>query len=468
MDHSSLKGERQLKASVTLKQNNLPPPGNVLITGAAIVRDCRSDVLEDGAILISHGKIADIGPSPEVLNRHPHERPIDGRGFLIIPGLINAHTHAAMGFFRGRGHGRENMIESFMFPAEKSLTPELLEPLSYSYIYGGLRSGVTCFADHYYHVEGVGRALERFGLRGVIGETVADLGGAFPGRHRWDLARSQIESWSFSDRIKPAVAPHAADTVSPDLLKEMAAYSKSNALPLHMHLSQTAVEYERIQKAHGKSPVQLAAQCGALTPRTLAVHLISATGEDWKILADSGATAGLCTASQMIYERLASLQDIANHHIPFALGTDCAACNDGSDMMAEMRITGLLGRDRGLGQNAKDGTEIDSAIDHLNAAGLLRAFTESPAKVFGLDRQIGTLEAGKAADLVFLRLDLDALPITDYFANLIYSMSSRHVQHVMVDGRWCLWNSALVGVAVEDLEEAFVDAVDIITKRAFS
>ena len=423
--------------------------------GATIVRSSYEPVLTDGAVFVVNGKIADIGSTTEVVARNPGERITDGSGFIVMPGMINAHTHSAMGFFRGRGHGKENMIESFMFPAEKSLTPELLEPLSYSYIYGGLRSGVTCFADHYYYVEGVGKALERFGLRGVIGETVADLGGAFPGRDRWDLARGLIDSWPFSDRIVPAVAPHASDTVSPELLTEIAAYATKNSIPLHMHLSQTAIEYSRVQKAHSLSPVELAQKCGALTPNSLVVHLISASKNDWKILAKSGAVAGLCTASQIIYEHLAPMVEIAANKVPFALGTDCAACNDSSDIMAEMRITGLMARDRNI------------SLDDINPGTLLDSVTGVPAKVFGLQNRIGKLAKNYEADLVFCKIDLDALPMTDHLANLIYSMSSRHVKHVMVGGSWRLWNQNLVGNSIEDLQEAFVESVDIITKRAF-
>ncbi|MEZ4743282.1 MAG: amidohydrolase family protein [Bdellovibrionota bacterium] len=172
-------------------------------------------------LAIDEKKISYIDDKPPLWLQNNPQNIVDGNGYLVIPGLINAHTHAAMGFFRDLGHQRQSMIESFLFPAEKSLYPELIEPLTWSFIYGSLLSGVTCIVDHYYFSKGVGTALEKIGMRGVLGETVADIGGAFPGEDSLNRALEDLESWNFSERIKPAIAPHAADTVSDKLLKKL-------------------------------------------------------------------------------------------------------------------------------------------------------------------------------------------------------------------------------------------------------
>ncbi len=434
----------------TLAQLRVAPRGPLHVAGLTVL-DGTGAFTTETSLVVDGPTIRDLGTRDAVAARWPQLPALDGRGFTVTPGLVNAHTHAAMGFFRGLGHGRDNMIESFFFPAEKALTAELLEPLSYSYLYAGLRAGVTSFGDHYYFADGVALALERFGLRGAVGETVADLGGAFPGRRGWDLWRQRISQWPYSSRIRPVVAPHAADTVSPALLRELAAFATSHALPLHMHLSQTAGERSRVFAREKLSPVAYAAQCGALTPRTLAVHLVTVDAADIQTLRDHGVTAGLCPASQIIYEQLAPLAPIMDAGIPVALGTDCAASNDGADMLAEMRLTGLLAKDRG------------AQPDRFEPGELLRMGAAHGAQVLGLGS--GRIAAGEPADLVFFAEDLGSEPATRPDANLIYSLSSRQAQHVMVDGRFVLLDRRLTLADEKDLTMAFRSAVAEIHRR---
>ena len=428
------------------------PRGPLLITGLTLIPE-PGVVLMDSALVIAKGVISEMGPSAAVQARHPETEVVDGKGFMAVPGLINAHTHVAMGFFRGLGHGQDEMIERFFFPAEKSLTPELLAPLSYSYLYGGLVAGVTCFGDHYYFSEGVAQAMERIGMRGVVGETVADLGGAFPGRSGWERWRNHIESWPYSERVTPSIAPHAADTVSEPLLRELATYASTNKLPLHMHLSQTRGEYQRVQQREGCSPVEFAERCGALTDRTLAVHLITSTASDHKILKNHGVTAGICPASQIIYEHLAPIAEIMRAGLPIALATDAAASNDTADPLSEMRLMALLTQDRGVPE------------EHRSPEEILSMTTVNPARAFGLSSKVGTLSVGKAADIVFLAGDLSTEPSPKPVTNLIFSYSSRNVRHVMIGGDFALYNGRTTKVSEDDLMAEYQEAVAEIYRR---
>lgn len=403
--------------------------------------------LRSAGLYIKDGRIEDVGPADQVLGRHPGIPAINGRGYMAIPGLINAHTHAAMGFFRDLAHGKENMIETFMFPAEKGLNAEMVESLAFSYLIGGLRSGVTTFVDHYYFSEAVGRAIERLGMRGAIGETVGDLGGAFPDIKIWDRTRDMIERWPFSRRVRPVLCPHAADTVSEGLLTEMAAYGKANGLPLHMHLSQTRGERERVLKRAGASPVMVADRCGALHPESIVAHLVTPDAADLDRLAATRPTIAFCPASQVIYEFLAPIREFMERDIPLALGTDCAASNDTADVLSELRIAALFARDRG----------VDWEL--LKPPRLMAMVTTQPAKVLRWDHEIGTLEKGKAADVVFLRRDVEAEPIRDAETSLIFSMGNAAVRHVMIDGVWRLWNRDLVGVSERDLSAEYQWAI---------
>ena len=355
-------------------------------------------VLTDGAVVVQDGQVVAVGPTESIKSQYANELFIDASDHILMPGLFNAHTHVAMGFFRGLGHGKEEMIERFLFPAERRLTPELLEPLSYSYILDGLRAGVTSFVDHYYFSAGIGRAFETFGVRGWLGETVADLGGAFPGRESWDRSRALIKSGNFSSRISHVIAPHATDTVSPELLREIATFASQNDLPLHMHLSQTTGERQRVKSRDGMSPTEAASRAGALGPKSLVVHLTSASETDLSLIEKSGATIGYCPTSTIIYEHLAPIDGFYRHRIPLAIGTDCAASNDSADVLGELKIAGILGRHHQIP------SELNSP-DHL-----LAMATTIPARVLGRERDLGTLEPGKKADLVAMKRGLSALP----------------------------------------------------------
>src|SRR5690606_14505724 len=172
----------------------------------------------------------------------------------------------------------------------------------------GIKSGVTCFVDHYYHAASVGRALETFGVRAVLSETINDRGGAMPGPERLKAAEKLLSTWPFSDKITPALGPHAMDTVSNTAAKKICELQKHYNVPIHMHLSQTQTELERVRSEFGVTPVERAHQLGLLSSKTSAVHLISATEKDWKILADEGVWAGVCPSSQIFYEKLVDLK----------------------------------------------------------------------------------------------------------------------------------------------------------------
>ncbi len=414
-----------------------------IVSGATILTG--EAVLTDAKIYVNQGIIKQLGGE---LPTNVQE--IDASGYVVFPGLVNSHVHSAMGFFRDLGHGKAEMIETFLFPAERSLTPDLIAPLSYSYLYGLLLSGVTTVGDHYYFVEGVGKALEKLGLRGVIGETVADLGGAFPGRLGFDLWRNTIDCWPFSSRVTPAVAPHAADTVSFNLLKELADFAKARSLPLHLHLSQTTGELSRVLKREGLTPVAYVDQAGALTEKTLAVHLVSISDRDAEILKARGITAGICPVSEIIYEKLAPIDLLSKYDLPIALATDAACSNDTADLLAEARFMGLMAKHQGVS---------------LSPQNLLKQITVNGATVLGLGHVVGKIAEGYCADLVFAKPGLESLPINDPTTNLIYSMGSNAVKHVMVDGRFVLFDRKLTLVSEDDLRQEYLTANQDIRRR---
>ncbi len=427
------------------------------LSKATIFTDLAAIVLPEAifpaAIVVEHGKIADIGPSSALLAKwRGRAKRVDAQGYIAIPGLINSHTHAPMGFFRDRAHGRDQMIETYFFPMERNLSARLVEPLSYSHLIAGLFSGTTSFVDHYYFSDSVARAIEMLGLRGAIGETVADLGGAFPSKDAWRKARDSISKWKHSSRIRPVVAPHAADTVSSQLLSEMASYARANKIPLHMHLAQTKGEEERVRARDGMSAVEKAARAQAIYPESLLVHMIAASDSDLDLVASEGGNICLSPAAQILYESLAPLEKFLARRISLTLGTDSAAANDGADLFQEMRITALLLRDRSRDEKKDFAREVFAMA------------TSTPGRIFFAD-EVGTLAAGKKADIAFIRHSISNAPVSDWFTNLVYSVSSSQVEHVMVDGQWRLFRRAPLNFSLSTLAKRYEKAVAEVLKR---
>lgn len=412
------------------------------------------------AMLLRDGKIAAIAAHlPENIDRRSVQV-LDMTGYVIYPGLVNAHLHSPMGFFRGLSHHQaaakpgQTLIENFFYPAESRLTPELIKPLAYSSLVDCVKSGVTCVVDSYFFTENMAEAAEAIGLRSFVGEHIADLGGALPaGRDLWLQTKKRIENWRHSSLVKPMVYAHATDTVSQPLLRELVQFAQANNLTFHMHLAQSHGEQERTKQRSGLSPVAYAAQAGALYERALLTHLVTIDAKEAQLIAQSGATFAFCPVSEIIYEHLPPLETIVNAGIPVALGTDCAASNDTSDMIQEMRFNSIMAKHLGLSKAARE------------PAKLLRWGTSHASKVLGLNSS-DLLRVGQDADFFCAKTDIAVEPVHDLATCLLYSMSSRHVRHVMVAGQWILWDGALTRVNEQVLRNEYRQAASAIRQKA--
>ena len=405
----------------------------------------------EGYIYLENGKIHSFGEGepPPTLPLASGTESINTENYIITPSFINAHSHVAMSFFRDIAHQQENMIHTLFFPRERKLDAGLVEALSYPSILSGLLSGTSTFADHYYFSEGVIKAFQNIGVKGLVGETIADLNGAFPSQEKWYQVKELIENWPYdTDQFQPVVAPHATDSVSASLLTEMATFAKNYKLPLHMHLSQTSAEREYCLNNYNMSPVHFAEKCGALGPHSLAIHLVSATEDDLKIIKNSQTVFGFTPVSEIIYEKLPLFDKILELEIPFALGTDCAASNDSADLLSEMKWTYLLARDRGY-----KGALIPK---------ILASTTQRAAQVFAKD-DWSQMKVGAWADLTFFEKSFETWPLQVPQENLVFSHSSHNVQHLMVNGEWILFQRQPTRANVEDLKKEFISAYHFIS-----
>ncbi len=426
-------------------QNLQTPPAKMPALGiiGAHFLDARGRLPID-AMVISEGKIVAMGFPQGLQAQYPQAHWVDASGFVVHPGLINGHTHVAMSFMREMAHVSENMLEDVFFPLESRLSPELVEIFSYPSVIMGMRSGVTCFFDHYYHAESVGKTMDSLGVRGLLAETVNDLGGAMPGMKRFDAAQKLVESWPFSERLKPVLGPHAMDTVSDELAKKLSQLKNAYNLPVHMHLSQTQIERERVLKSWQMTPVERARDLGFLGTETLAVHLLSAKGSDWDILAEHGVFAGVCPSSQIFYEELVDLKALEGAGLKAILGTDCAASHDSMDQWTELRTYHLMRR--------------QAHAAPISAEETLKAVWDHPAEWSG--QKIGRLELGYEADLGFTPLSWDLAPVHDLRAHFVLSLGSRQLQHLMVAGEWVLWRQEPVRVSLKDWRQEYQEGVE--------
>lgn len=391
--------------------------------------------ISDAILLIENNKIYFAGEKKDFASACPIEiqKKIqwhDGQGQWVTPGFINGHTHVAMSFMRDLAHNKKNMIESFFFPLEKKLTQEDIYHFSFPSLVAGLKSGVTSFVDHYYHIEGVEQALIEIGARGFVAETLADLGGAKPNRAKLDqYVRTEKWNANTNQLVHKILGPHAMDTVSEDYMREIAELSKKYQIPLHMHLSQTQNEFEYCMSKYNKTPVEVAYNCGALSEKTLAVHLISSTEKDHELLKQTSTYTGLCPTSQVLYEHIAPLKKFYQQNLPGVLGTDCAASHDSMDIMSELRALYLCSRHAGITIAPQE---------------LLKTVWDHPAT--WLKCKIGKLQAGYFADLIFFKRGLESEPCHDPYSHLVSTLSANQIQSVIINGKQVVDKRAIINL----------------------
>lgn len=410
--------------------------------------------IEKAFVAVANGKIISLG-NVKAYNKsasYADWPKIDLSDYILAPGFINAHTHVAMSAFQNLCYDSDLNWQK-VFKKESQISSANIEALSNPSIYSAVRSGVVGFVDHYYFSSSVGKAFDKWGVKALIGESIADQGGAFPEIQSWERAIKQLDwtSKHCSSNIQNILCPHASDTVSKPLFKKILELSKSENLGLHYHLAQSKKEYDYTKKEYGKTPTEHLNSLGLITSQSLAVHCLFLEESDFSILKSQGAMIGVCPLSQMSFEKLVDLQSIIKLNIPWSLGTDAVGFNDHMDIIEEMRICSIKSKELNLGKDF-----------HLQA---LSAATQNLAKYFNLKQKwnfSGTLEEGDSADCIFIKKDMRIAPITDLKKTLVYSINSSHIQHVMVNGEWVLFDQKPVKVSEEEMAQDYALACKVI------
>jgi 5-methylthioadenosine/S-adenosylhomocysteine deaminase len=387
-------------------------------------------VIEDGAVAVERGHIVAVGKRSEVIGQYTAREVIDARGRAVIPGLINGHTHVPMTLFRGIADDLDlqEWLTKYIFPAEaKNVTEDFVRAGTQLGLAEMIRGGTTTYCDMYYFEDAVAEETERAGVRGLLGETVIDFPVA--DNKTWPDAMRYTERfvarWKGNALITAAIAPHAPYTVSEAHLREVRAFSDRTGAPVVTHVAETRKEVEDISRDHGARPVEYLARIGFLSPRTVAAHTVHLTEGEIGLLKQYGVGSVHNPQSNMkLASGVAPVPQMLRAGVAVGLGTDGAASNNDLDMWEEMDTAAKLHK------LATFDPKVITAEEALSLA------TVGGAKALHMDSEIGSLEAGKRADLVVV--DLDALhqtPRYNIYSHLVYATKASDVRTVIIEGR---------------------------------
>jgi 5-methylthioadenosine/S-adenosylhomocysteine deaminase len=418
-------------------------------------------VLTDHAVAVRDGKIEAVLPAAAAEARFADYERIALAEHALIPGLVNAHTHAAMTLMRGLADDLPLMrwLEEHVWPAEK-------RHVSPQFVYDGtllacaemLRGGVTCFNDMYFFPDAALRAALAAGMRSAHGIIVFE----FPSAYASDAADYIRKGLEVRDRYGEeslasfCLAPHAPYTVSDASFKQVATLAAELDLPVHVHLHETEHEVERSREEFGVRPLERLRAMNLLSPNLIAVHAVHLSDGDIELLARHGCSVVHCPSSNLkLASGFAPVAKLARAGVNIALGTDGAASNNRLDMFQEMRTAALLAK------------AVSGDAQALPAQAALHAATLGGARALGLDDRIGSIVAGKSADLTAITMrEPELAPCYDVLSHVVYAAGREHVTHVWVAGelrvrerefenaafarldtRWTLWQNSLGALA---------------------
>jgi 5-methylthioadenosine/S-adenosylhomocysteine deaminase len=404
-------------------------------------------VLSEHALVVRDGRIAELAPRAAALARHPDLERIELPGQVLLPGLVNAHTHAAMSLMRGLADDLPLMrwLEEHIWPAEmKHVSPEFVRDGTLLACAEMLRGGITCFNDMYFFPEAALESALASGMRAAIGLIVIE----FPSAYASDPQDYLHKGLALRDRyvgtelISFCLAPHAPYTVSDASFRRVASLAAELELPVHVHLHETADEVQRSLAEHGMRPLARLEKLGLLGPGLIAVHAVHLDAREIALLAKYGCSVAHCPSSNLkLASGFAPIGALADAGVNIALGTDGAASNNRLDLLQEMRLAALLAK------------AVAGNAAAMPAHAALRAATLGGARALGLDAQIGSLAPGKAADLVALRIEgVELTPCYDPASQLVYAAGREHVAHVWVNGEARIRNGIMVHPAYSDLD----------------
>jgi 5-methylthioadenosine/S-adenosylhomocysteine deaminase len=426
---------------------------DTLLTGGTVVTmNSAYDLFASGAVAIRDNEIIAVGPAEDLAARFDAAETIDCSNSAIIPGLVNAHTHVPMTLLRGLNDDlRLDVWLGYLMPVEREfVTPDFVRLGTQVACAEMIRSGVTTFADMYYYEEVIAETTADIGLRALLGQTILVF--PAPDAETYEdalvLCRRFIEKWNGHPLIQPAVSPHAWYTATPELLRACADIARAFDVPIHTHISETALEVQNCRKEHNMPVVPWNAKHGLLETKLLAAHCVHLDRGEMYDLKKAGAGVAHCPTSNLkLASGIAQVGQMVDMGLKVGVGTDGPASNNDLDMFEEMRLAALLAK-----------TENNDPTV-LPARQAFELATIGGAKAVHMADITGSLEPGKRADIAVV--EMTGLHNWPHFHNnsdavysrLVYAAKSTDVVHVLCNGRFLMRDKALLTVNEAEIKE---------------
>ena len=432
-----------------------PNSADILVTnGTVLTLDAGDTEIYNGAVAIDKDTIKAVAPADK-FGGWSISKIIDAHGGIIMPGLINSHTHAAMTCFRGLADDLPLMawLNDHIFPAEANLDDQMVYCGALLACAEMIMSGTTCFCDMYLFEDAVARAAKKAGMRAVVGEVLYDFDSPNYGpiENGFKYSRQLIDTWQDDPLVTIAVEPHSAYLCAPQLLKEASELTQTFDLPLVIHLAESKSEIDQIKERYNRTPVEHLAELGVLAPNLLACHCVELTENDIALLQRFDVKVAHNAESNMkLASGVAPIPRLIEKGICVGMGTDGCASNNDLDLFQEMDSVAKLHKAKSL-----DPTVMDAAT-------VLKMATINGAWALGLEPVIGSLEKGKKADLIIVDTNKPHLtPMYNPVSHLVYAATGSDVTTSIINGTVVMENGTIETMDIQ----AVMDDVNKIAKE---
>ncbi len=415
---------------------------SIISGGTVVTMDGARIIIDNGAVAVTGDSIVGVGPRSKIESAYTARQTIDAKGKLVVPGWINGHTHVPMTLFRGLHDDvtLDDWLRKYIFPAEaKNVNEEFVRWGTRLAAAEQIRAGVTTFADMYYFEDAIAEETKAAGMRGVLGETFID----FPAPDNkteaamLDYTEKFLTKWQGDPLIHAAPAPHSIYTCSKKTLQDASALARKYHAPILIHVAEMKKELDDSERQNGGTPVEYLDKAGVLGPDVVAAHCIFVNETDRKILA--GRHVGCVhnpSSNMMLASGVSPVPEMRAAGVAVGLGTDGpAGSNNDLDLMEEIDLAAKLAKI----------TKMDPRA--LNAQAVVEMATIDGARALHMEKEIGSLEKGKKADLILINLsEPHSVPMYDVYAQLAYALKGSDVETVMIGGRIVMRDHKLLTV----------------------
>jgi 5-methylthioadenosine/S-adenosylhomocysteine deaminase len=404
---------------------------DIIITADHVLTmDAGLSVVKDGAVAVRGGKVLEVGTAADIRSKYSAARTVGGKGRVAFPGLVNTHTHAAMVYFRGLADDLplKVWLEEHVWPAEgRWLSPEFVGDAVELACLEMVKGGITLYADMYFYGDAVADSTKKIGMRAAIGSGIVDFPTKTAANAGEYLANAEafISRWRGDELIIPCIAPHSAYACGTETLKKAGGLSRRSGAPLHIHLSETQWEVAEIMRCYNKRPVEYLESLGLLNSLLMSAHCVWVEDDEIELLSKNKVNVSHCIESNLkLASGFAPVTEMISSGIKVTFGTDGAASNNDLNILSEMSTAAKVHKAR-----ANDPTVLDARTIVLMA-------TRWGAEAMGLGDTTGSIEEGKAADIVIADIGKPHLvPLYDVYSHIVYSMRSSDIDTVLVNGR---------------------------------